>query len=124
MSLTSWKKEFYPIPASKVKKVDALEHSIQKWTGALRKNTRKHKVEFNEEGIFEKNYESTIFHFDRMTCSLCKFFWKGWDQLCVNCPLLKVNHCCGGEKDRYDLALKTKRPQLMINALKKARKFV
>ena len=42
MSLTTWKKEFYPVPAKKMPLRKALEHSILKWRGALPGNLRKH----------------------------------------------------------------------------------
>lgn len=28
-----WLEKYYPVPATKVSKADALEHSIQKWRG-------------------------------------------------------------------------------------------
>lgn len=33
MSLKSWKKEFYKIPANKVSKRFAIQRSLKKWTG-------------------------------------------------------------------------------------------
>jgi hypothetical protein len=40
MSLESWKAEFYPIPADEVKKKDALAHSLRKWEGLRKEQSR------------------------------------------------------------------------------------
>jgi len=89
MSLASWKKEFYRIPANMVSKRYALRHSIKKWTGLLSKNRRKHKV-ILQYGILrdEDNNELEI---NCISCALCVHS----SNTCKNCIILKTtkNNC-------------------------------
>ena len=46
MSLKTWKKEFYPISASRVRKdaIAAIEHSLRKWRGLTKDQMKRHGV--------------------------------------------------------------------------------
>lgn len=81
MSAESWKKEFYPITAQRCSKKKAVEHSLQKWTGALKKNLKKHGL------------TAVPINFDSNTCALCvryadlDFTGDGDGDVCGPCPL-------------------------------------
>lgn len=97
MSLETWKKEFYPIPADKVKShKKAVEHSILKWTGLFPKNLKKHNIyKTKNTGIYEPpsittdedNYNFVI---DCSTCALCCLVENDRDVNCDNCKIVKV----------------------------------
>lgn len=88
MSIKSWRKEFIPIPASKISKEDAVEHCLQRWIGFLPENLEKHNIielPFNGGGQGGKN-----------DCSLCQFW--GDDDYCPGCPcILLTGMDCEGE---------------------------
>jgi len=42
VSLATWKAEFYPKPANRVAKKDALAHSLQKWKGLTKAALKRH----------------------------------------------------------------------------------
>jgi len=88
MSLATWKKEFYPIPASKCKKKDALEHSLQKWIGLRKKNTDKHDVRKYGMRIESKSDKYDDLLIACKSCSLCMFYLKEHHiDKCDTCPL-------------------------------------
>lgn len=128
MSDQSWKKEFYPVAASRVAKKNALSHSLKKWVGALPSNLKRHSVD--SPPIFFTDY----------TCSLCwcynkKNKEKGMSRLdlCRGCPLYESrgrvscdNHteAEGDGCSPYDQWLSLRDPKPMIAALRKAIKWV
>ena len=80
MSLDTWKAEFYPVEAEKVKKRDALAHSLQKWLGLRPGNLWKHKVWRPGSAIrIEDCYAELWIGGD--TCALCAHY------LNTKCPL-------------------------------------
>ncbi len=86
MSLATWKKEFYPVPADKVNKNKAVDHSLRKWKGLTRTNLRKHGVKQNTEdgrSIFAKD---GVFGITTESCALCKHYFES-DGKCPKCPL-------------------------------------
>ena len=94
MSLASWKKEFYPIPASKTSKRSAVAHSLRKWTGLTKANLKKHGLEACEATICEKNDEYEEMQIESDSCALCHHYlgdisFNALDY-CANCPLYKV----------------------------------
>jgi hypothetical protein len=96
MSLETWKREFYPIPASKAKRKDGelvlIEHSLRKWRGLRKKALRKHGLEMNFNVIREKEAVYHALRIDSTTCSLCKVY-GGQGSVsegpppCDDCPL-------------------------------------
>jgi len=73
MSLKTWKKEFYPIPADKVSKGEALDHSIRKWTGLLPRNLEKHGLIRGGGGvIFAASNMDFCLSVNASTCALCQ----------------------------------------------------
>lgn len=134
MSIQTWKREFYPKPASKATKAEALDHSIQKWKGYLSKNLKKHQL-IRNGGILENHDGIEVFESDTTTCALCQRFMKnkrtnGYSSAenCVACPLFKATgkYCDNGdETDAYARVYWHKAsPKLLIQALEKARAFL
>lgn len=83
MSAKSWKEEFYPIPASKTKKKDALAHSLQKWRGLTDSAVHKHGL---AEPPIAVNGD---------TCALCNFYFNAVTPTrCIKngyaCPLFEA----------------------------------
>lgn len=94
MSLTSWKPEFYPIEAKRVKPKKALAHSLQKWEGLLPNNLKKHQIRLQNTislCLVDDNidpdtatYKEGILYIDAKTCALCYHYY---DSGCEQCPL-------------------------------------
>lgn len=76
MSVKSWLRRYYPIPADKVSKRDALTHSRRKWEGARVENLRKHGL------------TGPPITFNGDTCALCLHY--NHDNGCSGCPLSMV----------------------------------
>ena len=123
MSLKTWKKEFYPKPANETTKAESLEHSIKKWEGLTDVNLNKHKLGIclEEISVYEKNNDWNGFLLDSSSCSLCYHFL---DNSCVDCPLYKgTAMSCDEDNSRYREVMDGAPVSVMINSLKKARKF-
>ena len=129
MSLKTWKKEFYPLPASKVKgKRAAIKHSLKKWMGLTEENLAKHSVEIGHQ----YDYNITVVTDDRKSklkinsssCALCKLFYDNHtdeDKACRRCPLYKsLGHPCDGMYGRPFIKWTNElNPEPMIKALQK-----
>lgn len=91
MSIETWKKEFYPVPASKCSKKGALAHSLRKWLGQRAAALRRHRVEVDDEGwgYKIKDDDSLRFYISEDSCALC---WR-WLKTCGcrKCPLYKIH---------------------------------
>lgn len=89
MSIESWKKEFYPVEASKVSKKNALLHSIQKWSGLTKKAVKLHKLTIIGGDLYAKDQYS--FSTTSSTCALCLYYYSR-EQIpyCGSCPLSLV----------------------------------
>lgn len=94
MSLKSWMKKFYAVPAELATDSDkkALEHSIRKWTGLLPENLKKHGVYLQARIVKEigstPGGESLYINSD--TCALCiKYLVTSpkFNDSCDGCPL-------------------------------------
>jgi len=71
MSVSSWKKEFYPTPARRIKtELGAARHDLKKWRGALEENLRKHNVTLVTPGYIQDE-NGNEFSFDNETCASC-----------------------------------------------------
>lgn len=129
MSLKTWKKEFYSRPLKKFTKIQAIEHSLKKWTGLSKKNIQKH-------GLFLKNYtslrdaENLSINIDCESCALCVKYLKDWDgsviSKCEQCPLyITLGRACDDRTSGdspYSLFIDNQDPEPMIVALKKCLK--
>jgi len=89
MSLATWKAEFYLVPASKVKKAEALAHSLRKWQGLTKTALKRHGLIRESCGIFG---EDRSFYANSDTCALCHFWISeaGFSGGCMACPLAIV----------------------------------
>lgn len=96
MSLTEWKKEFYPKPANKVSKKDALAHSLKKWEGLLVENLVRFDLWSASGYIMEMNAHNKSnkeLAIDSTTCALCIHYIIKEEYVvdsCEICPLYKV----------------------------------
>jgi len=127
MSLKTWKREFYPLPASRVSKKRALEHTYRKWRGAQKSKLRKHNVCLAEcEGFCcgiadgEKK-----FYFNRHSCALCFCYAETTARFCPKCPLVIVggaDACCLEDGSPYEHFKRTGDPKPMLRLLRKCMK--
>lgn len=121
MSLISWKKEFYRIPASQVSKGCALQHSLKKWAGLKWSNKKKHKVVLRGRYNLVDSSDNTISILGIESCALCVHFFGATEDCCLGCPLVKAGiKSCGDVDSPYSRFIDTGRTLLMIRALKKA----
>lgn len=131
MSLETWIKEFYPVPAQDVSEKKALNHSIVKWTGLLPKNLRKHGVEWAAPRAIRDAVTLDTFDIDVTTCALCVHHCRSFGEMeCEGCPLNQYlgMPCDHEEPDRLDAELYQRSvgpfgdAKLMLDALKGAKK--
>jgi hypothetical protein len=128
MSLKTWKKEFYPIPASNSTKTGSIAHSLQKWIGLLKKNLKKHEVYVDRIGyLIDSNDESDFLPIDCASCSLCWHYYAKDSSICLcyGCPLyiaLGNKKCDLEENAPYTIWELTDDARPMINALRRALK--
>lgn len=121
MSLKTWKEEFYSTEANKVKRGDALDHSIQKWIGLRPKNIKKHGLYLECADLMD---DDNIFGINADSCALCQRYLKPRkDNSCATCPLFKFlgRRCDDGEDSPYMIFDYTNNPEPMIKALKGAK---
>lgn len=118
----AWKKEFYPIPASRVKRENAVDHSLQKWIGFEKKNLKKYGLTVQD---FFDNED--VFKVDQYTCALCVQYVNNG---CVDCPLFIVRDGIQCDNDKfseirspYSAFVDKSNPRPMIAWLKKAKKL-
>ncbi len=136
MSQKTWLKEFYPKPADKTTKKEAIQHSVKKWEGLLPDNLKKHNVTMNIDEVSVQDARGKEFlEVDQVTCSLCHHYFKVKSQghSCNQCPLFKVRNsvaCCDEgyynqreEKDSpYGIMVEKGNPRPMLKWLRKALK--
>ena len=80
-------KEFYPTPATKMSRREALEHCIRKWEGVLPKNLKKHEVLYSSHEIIDGDDDDYFLQFNSDTCALCTLYGHSWH--CDGCPIKK-----------------------------------
>lgn len=129
MSLKSWKKEFYPKPANETSKMEALEHSLRKWTGATPANCKKHRVRYEDHFITDDE-SGDYLSFCHESCSLCFHYYKKSlnNSPCNFCPLFlsRNNTECDNStssEDQSPYLASEENPTPMIKALRKAIKW-
>lgn len=92
MSLGTWKKKFYPIPANQVKEKDAIDASLLKWVGMRESNLKKHGLRISFGGSIEDS-NGEYLDINDATCSLCVHYLDEGD--CRKCPLFQhLGHRC------------------------------
>lgn len=130
MSLATWKKEFYPIPASRVKKADALAHSVRKWLGLRKAGLKKHGLQRYREGIAEDDCGKGLLTIHAETCALCRAYFDRTGG-CDQCPLYQSRSffSCGDvdpyneQTSPFDSWVDEGDPNPMIAALRKAQRW-
>jgi hypothetical protein len=95
MSETTWKKEFYPVEATSVRKAQALNHSIRKWRGLMPDQKKKHKVSRRARAFAG----ITI---DAKSCALCEVNQATLNEPCHGCELYEVRGNVRCDKLRMD----------------------
>lgn len=138
MSLKTWKEEFYPTPADKFRspdsgislgrltkadKLEAAQHSLQKWRGLRQPALARHKVRLMDlDAVAGTSYAAAIedirthaiFSIMDDTCSLCVLH-RG---MCWRCPLNKQTSGCGtNHNEPYGIFCWDNDPEPMIAAL-------
>lgn len=89
MSLTSWKKEFYPdIDSASASWIECAEHALNKWKGAREENLKKHNVRFSNLYLSDP-IENEAIQFISSTCALCN---KSdlLEEGCYTCPIYEM----------------------------------
>ena len=132
MSIQSWKARFYPVEAYKAcsNPIEALKHSIRKWSGATKANLSAHGlVKVTDcSGLYVKGDDrNPVINFGTNTCALCQFAQN--KDLCGStncrfCPIvIRLGHRCYEENERgidaYGRFVEKNDPRSMIALLKK-----
>lgn len=125
MSITSWKKEFYPIEACNATSslLSALNNVLLKYIGARKINLKKHKVHFGKKYFIGSTLcnisgNGNTFNFSGATCALCLKYRMGMISTCVSCVLSKIDYECYKPNSAYNKFLRGD-PEPMIAILKK-----
>lgn len=128
MSIETWLDEFY----SDVYELDddtpdieAVKHSLRKWTGALPENLAKHDLHYVNWTI-KPTDSGTIaaFRFDSESCSLCRLYMTK-DEECGNCPLYQSAGYISCDDSGLSAYRSSKNdPTPMIEALQKTITFL
>lgn len=126
---SDWLKKYYPVKADEVKgtDIDLIDHSIRKWEGLL--DLELYGLSLNKPGHYVKQNEpsgKSVLLFDGESCALCQEYYD--EDNCDQCPLsISIGKACDRASNTgpglfrnglYD------DPQIMIDALKKARELV
>lgn len=123
MSFKSWRRGFYPYPASRPKTaLKALEHSLRKWLGLRPEYLKEHGcVLANEKGRIYVSHPHERGHLDidALSCALCHLFLNDCrNDDCRKCPLFKhLAKTCAAPKMPYDIFEETLDPHPMITLL-------
>lgn len=95
MSLTTWKEEFYPIPADKAKgdALTAVDHSLKKWEGLRADNMKRHGCyaagSAISDDLLDVVTDDGTMLLNCETCALCKYKDSLDDErtYCDKCPI-------------------------------------
>ena len=121
MTLESWKEEFYPqYPIESMTKMQAIKHSIIKWTGLRKENLSRHDLQVDNEGDIK--YKGDYFFIDGGSCALCVKYFSKIHPSCENCPLYKLlgNSCDAPTvSSPFNIWQDREDPEPMIAALQK-----
>ena len=126
-----WLAKYYPEPASEAAKrswVDALEHSIRKWTG-LRKKALGPQFWIDRAGDLMCGIEPVL-EVSTKTCAMCQRAEAGGRLECSRCPLALARggvHCDrnarGEDLSPYAAFTEHRDPEPMLALLRSARKI-
>lgn len=123
MSLDTWKKEFYPIPARDAEKGFCMYHSYRKWLGTLPENLQKHGLHIEKNFRIVEDADSRVYiFFGNETCALCLKYQSNTFG-CTSCPLFNPvtrENCCDTTTSPYQIFGRTGDPTPMLNLLLKA----
>jgi hypothetical protein len=128
MSLETWKREYYPVPAHEVPAGrPAVWHSLRKWGGMRPGNLAKHGCYIDRhDDVSDMGSISLVIGSE--SCALCEHYLvnKPYSSgTCKGCPLYKANHhrrCDDGDGSPWRQRHRTVEP--MISILKRALKHV
>lgn len=100
MSISSWKKRFYPVDVDeKLTNLEAVQHSLKKWRGLVPVELKKHGLTVTAySDIADK--QGSQFSIDSTSCALC--FKHDQINNCRTCPLTRVRggvRCDTSRKD-------------------------
>ena len=102
MSIASWKKEFYPVPACKIVDPEkAFQHSYRQWQGLTKKNLKKHELCFDNGCLFDRRRNTRYWITCALDCALCKVYFYGKTKPCVGCPLHENGFNCTHRNSPY-----------------------
>jgi len=118
MSLNTWKKQYYPTPASRCRKADAIAHSLRKWRGLRPEALKKHKVYLSGSTMLDND---VYFIIDASSCALCRHHLRSEGEKCTDCPLHQTlgRDCDDGRGSPYRALTAEYNPEPMIAALEK-----
>lgn len=114
-----WAKKYYPVPADKVKKKDAVAHSIRKWSGLSAAVRKRFGIVLDDTEVHF--LDESEFVFDTNSCALCAHYCDFGE--CPDCPLVKAgfSSCCDIGGPYGDFLDGDPRP--MQRALAKAKRY-
>ena len=92
MSLKSWIKEFYPIPAHKVTKKNAIDACILKWRGLSKASLERHGMH-QESYIIVGDTRADQWYANEKSCALCRFYLEDHCKLCPLAIVRKDTPC-------------------------------
>jgi hypothetical protein len=125
MSISTWKREFYRIPAQNATGKNALSASLKKWIGLRKKNLDKHNVLFCGGDLID--CDGKKFEINDTSCALCQLYYL--IGTCNSCPLKLIrNSPCIEKTDieilsPYDAWCCDQDPEPMIFWLETAIKY-
>lgn len=82
-----WLEKYYPVPANKVSKSEALEHSIQKWRGLQLPVLKRHGLTVSDYAVRTADGRHVL-EIDTGTCALCNHYYDH-SRGCPDCPLTR-----------------------------------
>ena len=118
MSIKTWKKQYYPIPARRRSKAKALDHSILKWIGVAKAALERHGLVKQDESVLI-DWGGNRFGIDSSTCALCEWFNCGSIPICP-IGLVTDTHCA----TQYNHWLDTGDAKPMLALLRKVKRGV
>jgi len=123
MGITEWLQAYYPIPASEAtgSNLEAAEHSLRKWEGALDKVLENYDLEYEDHMIRDPK-KGKDFRFGSEECALCLRHDRnisskakpGPYDRCTNCPLPDAD---GGRTCFDNGSAYNRGPEAMVEAL-------
>lgn len=122
MTLKKWMEKYYPVPADKVKKKDALAAVELKWSGLTLATLKKYGLERSAKAVYDDNDKIFI---DDNTCALCALYMDKEDFSCSKCPLFKERGAaCDQPFDNspYSAFTMGGDPRPMLRLIRKAKK--